>query len=99
MQEKAAVRPPCLRASVASAPEDWPRDPPEEVATRRESLSARTLPAYYAPGTVRERQDNGLGDLGERRAEGLGGHPATFLNSSPKLAAGNRASPRLRNLG
>ena len=71
----------CLRASAASGREDLLGGPAAEVATRRDALRARTLPAYYAPvwghrGAGRQPQEPRRAG----RAGGNGAPPNVFLN-------------------
>lgn len=84
----------CLPASAASGPEDLPGDPAAEVATCREALRARTLPAYYAPGVGTGRGRTSASETAEsREAGGQGAPPAAFPNSSPKVAGGEPRQP------
>lgn len=89
--------PPCLPASAASGPEDLSGDRAAEVATRREALGARTLPAYRAPavGTGKGRAP---ASRAVRTAESWDGErpaapPAAFPNSNPKVAGGEQRQP------
>lgn len=93
-ERQAVVNRSCLPASAASGPEDLLGGPAAEVATRRETLRARTLPAYYAlvwghGGAGRQPQE----PRGAGRAGGNGAPPNVFLNSSPEVAGGEPRQP------